>query len=399
MPFDPLSYITKEKMDSTSSYFKIYNHFDDCPQDSLITILCYAFKTDSIQAAVDFLQPQNIHYKRLQKALEEYVLNNPINLDSTQVVYYEKDTVWTSSFENYRKGCLALQKLRWSPIASTDYIFVNIPSFTLDWVEENRLALSHKIVCGTPEKQSPELNSRLKQIRLFPEWNVPFSIASKELLPKIRKNTTYLAANHYEVLDNYGTRLDADSVQWGKYTETNFPLKIRQTAGYHNSLGVVMFYFENSSAVYFHDTPAKSLFNRPYRAFSHGCMRMHNPLVFAKTIMEFDCGILHLPQETLMEMGIYETQKQKKAQYTGNSDRILFQNKLQAREKHFYTVKKNIPIYIRYLTAYCNEENQLCFTPDFYGRDSIFMSRYDEIVEEICRVKSSIAKPVQTGLE
>jgi murein L,D-transpeptidase YcbB/YkuD len=104
-------------------------------------------------------------------------------------------------------------------------------------------------------------------------------------------------------------------VPWKNYSEKNFPLKFRQTAGYHNSLGIIMFYFENTSSIYFHDTPAKSLFNSAFRALSHGCMRMQYPIAFAKSIMEFDNGIYHLPEEYLQEMGIYEKQKSKKATY------------------------------------------------------------------------------------
>ena len=387
MPFDPLSYITQEAIDSTSSYFKIYDYFDTVSQDSLVNSLYQALTTNNMKESVNLLQPQNIHYLSLQTALKEYVQNNPINQENIQIVYYEQDTAWTTTFDNYRKACLALQKLRWSNIRSTQYIFINIPSFTLDFVEENTLALTHKIVCGTTDKQTPELNSRLKHIELFPDWNIPFSIATKEILPMVKRNTEYLAKHNYEVLDTKGNLLDPDSVPWKKYTEKYLPVRIRQTSGQHNSLGIIKFYFENLSAVYFHDTPAKGLFNRTFRAYSHGCMRLQNAVTFAKKIMEFDNDILHLPQDQLVAMGIYETQKKKKGQYDankyGNSAQVIFQNKLQEKEKHIYNVKKDLPIYIRYLTAYCNEDNQLCFTPDFYSRDSVLMLRYNEELEAI----------------
>jgi len=386
MPFDPLEYITKEKIDSTSSYFSIYDFYEEFPQDSLIDIMHHAFTTDSIQAAMDLVQPPNIHYKMLQKALEIYVQSTPINRDSIKVSYYERDSVWSSTFENYRKGCLALQKLRWSNIDEKQYIFINIPSFSLDLVQENMIALQHKIICGTPENQTPELNSHLRQIRLFPDWNIPYSIATKEVLPIVRKNTAYIAKNSYEVLDRKGNILNPDSVPWKKYTENYFPLRIRQTPGYHNSLGVIMFYFENTSAVYFHDTPSKGLFDKNFRAFSHGCMRLQNPIDFGKAIMEFESGILHLPKENLIEMGIYEAQKQKKQQYDNRKDSVMpqitFQRKLQAREKYFYDVKKKIPIYVRYLTAFCKENGKIFFAPDFYGRDKLLLERYEKIIEE-----------------
>jgi len=387
MPFNPLEYITNEKIDSTSAYFKIYNYFEEIPQDSLVDILYNAFKTDSIKAAMELVQPQNIHYKRLQKALENYVQNTPINHDSIRVIYFEKDSVWTSTFENYRKASLALQKLKWSNITDKQYIFINIPSFSLDLVQENRIALSHKIICGTEENQTPELNSRLKQIRLFPDWNIPFSIATKEVLPMVQRNINYLARNNYEVLDRSGNILNPDSVPWKKYTEKYFPVRLRQTPGYHNSLGVIMFYFDNMSAVYFHDTPAKGLFNKAFRAFSHGCMRLQNPLTFGRAIMEFDSGILSLPKEDLVEMGIYESQKRKKKEYDDDtnekSEQVIFQTKLEEKEKYFYNVKKRIPIYIRYITAFCNENGELTFAPDFYGRDKLLMERYNEAMEEL----------------
>jgi murein L,D-transpeptidase YcbB/YkuD len=357
MPFYPLEYITNEKIDSTSSYFQIYNYFDNFPQDSLVHNLFQVLKTDSIKEIINVLQPQNTHYLRLQQALEDYVKNNPINQDSIQVVYFEKDTVWTSTFENYRKACLALQKLRWSNITSKQYIFINAPSFTLDFVEENNLAVTHKIICGTIENQTPELNSRLLYIQTFPDWNVPYSIGTKEILPMVKRSTGYMAKHNYEVLDSKGNILDPDSVPWSKYSIKYFPVRIRQTAGYHNSLGCVKFYFANTASVYFHDTPTKNLFNKSFRSFSHGCMRLQNPVDFAKRIIDFDNN-----------------------KENGATAKEIFQNKLQAKEKYIYNVKKNIPIYIRYLTAFCDENNKLCFAPDFYGRDSLLMVRFNEAV-------------------
>ncbi len=387
MPFNLSDYEVKEKNDSNTAYRKIYRYFDEFSSDSLATILQHAFTTDSIAQAVQAIQPQNIHYKKLQKALENYVLGTPINHDSIQTVYFGKDTVWTSTFENYRKGCLALQKLRWSNVTGKQYIFINIPSFTLDLVQENRLACTHKIICGTVENQTPELNSRLKQIRLFPDWNVPYSIATKEILPAVKRNVGYMARHHYEVLDRKGNVLNPDSVPWKRYTEKSFPLRIRQTPGYHNSLGIIMFYFDNMSSVYFHDTPAKGLFGREFRSFSHGCMRLQNPLDFANILLKFDSGILSLPKDDLQEMGIYQTQMQKRDKFDRAKDSTavqrVFKKRLQEKEKYFYNIKKNIPIYIRYLTAFCREDNTLGFSPDFYRRDAVLITRYDEAVAAI----------------
>ena len=387
MPFDPVEYVPASQLDSLSAYHQIYKHFEELPQDSLVNLVLHAFATDSVQALINSLQPQNIHYKRLQKALEDYVLSNPINHDSIQIIYFEKDTAWTTTFENYRKACLALQKLKWSNITPNQCIFINVPSFALDFVQENRIASSHKIIAGTVKNQTPELNSRLSQIRLFPHWNVPFSIATQEVLPMVKRNIAYLEKHNYEVLDRSGNVITPDLLPWHSYSRNHFPIRIRQTPGYHNSLGIVMFFFHNNSSVFFHDTPAKALFSRSFRAFSHGCMRTQNPLALARAIMEFDNSILHLPADTLIAMGIYETQRQRKDDYTENRDESapqnIFEQRLQDREKYTYSVKKTIPIYIRYLTAFSDENNQLRFSPDFYGKDSLLIIRYNEAVEAI----------------
>ncbi|MDR1739737.1 MAG: L,D-transpeptidase family protein [Bacteroidales bacterium] len=384
MPFNPSEYITDRDFDSTSSYLEIYNYFNNISNYKIVDILYHAFKTDNINSAIDSVQPKNIHYKTLQKALENYVQTTAINHDSIKVVYYEEDTVWTSSFNNYRKACLALQKLRWSNITAEQYIFVNIPSFTLDFVQKNLFASQHRIVCGKIENQTPELNSRLWQIQLFPEWHIPFSISVKEILPMVKRDTSYLSRHNYKVYNRQGKLLSPDSVPWRRYTEDYFPLKIRQTAGYHNSLGIIVFRFNNSHAVYFHDTPAKGLFRGSFRALSHGCMRTQYPFVLAKAIMELDNDILHLPKEKLVEMGIYEEQRLKKRQYYNDTESkwAVLQNHVKEEEKYFYNVKSNIPVYIRYMTAYCDEKGELCFAPDFYGRDSLLMLHYNRMVEK-----------------
>jgi L,D-transpeptidase YcbB len=163
------------------------------------------------------------------------------------------------------------------------YIVLNLPANRLGYIERGMEKFSCKVVVGKTSTPTPTLTSSIKQVIYYPYWNVPYSIAVKEMLPAIRRNTGYLAKNHYEVLQG-GKPVNPSGINWWQYSAGNFPFDIRQLPGCYNALGRLKFDFENPFSVYLHDTNNKSAFLAGKRFFSHGCMRVEKPYELALAI-------------------------------------------------------------------------------------------------------------------
>lgn len=406
--------------------------------DSIPIFLEKSITANDLSICVNWASPKNPHYREIQLALASYLTTAKINHLKYPIPYFAKDstgckkgvekmlqvhgyieksevgnpqqvskalvkfqtefglrnrgrydtltveTLSKSTFDFYRSACITLQRLRWSNISDKYYLLVNIPSFTLHFVEEGEIAISHKIVGGKPDHQTPELNSRLSHFILFPEWNVPHKISTKELLPSIQANPSYLQKNNYEIINGKNEVVDASKINWKKFNEKNFPYRIRQSSGDGNSLGIIKFYFNNKHGVYLHDTPSKSLFNLNYRAFSHGCMRVHNPFDFAKSLLEFNKGMLHLPKEKLLKLKKFE-QQEKFQKYRKNIEKMDEVKEMERDvvevKNTIFTIKRPLPIYIRYLTAFVDEKSNLKFYPDLYHKDSLFIEKFNKAVK------------------
>lgn len=181
----------------------------------------------------------------------------------------------------------AMEKQRNKTRYPKRYIYINVPEFMLRLYNEDTLYSEHRIVVGKYENQTPELTSGLHSIVVYPYWNVPYSISSKEILPAAQRNPDYFEKNNMVLLQK-GDTINPHKVKWKKIRENSFPYKVVQQPGYKNSLGILKFDFYNKYDVYFHDTPSKSLFNAVSRMYSHGCMRTENPVELAKYILELD---------------------------------------------------------------------------------------------------------------
>jgi len=175
---------------------------------------------------------------------------------------------------------LAMERLRrLPPDRGPRWLLVDIAGFRLKLVEEpapgqERVLLKSPIIVGTRYNQTPELTARAVAVTLNPFWQVPRSIAVKEILPDIRKDPTWLARNEMVVLDREGRRVDPATVPWHSLGPNNFPYRLRQEWGPKNPLGRIKLEMPNDFDVYLHDTPKKELFARSQRTFSHGCMRV-----------------------------------------------------------------------------------------------------------------------------
>jgi len=217
------------------------------------------------------------------------------------------------------------------------HIIVNIPQFHLFVREAGRTVVDTKVVVGKQGDETPVFSADMTSVVLSPYWNIPESIAEDETIPSIMKDPAYLAKNNLEVLRRSGRKIehvDPESVDWNNPEETE-ALSIRQRPGPGNALGHVKFMLPNKDAVYLHDTPADGLFDRGGRAFSHGCVRLAEPLELAKYVLAED------PAWT--EAAI------KEAMYAGVEREVK--------------LKRPIPVHIVYFTVWVDDSG----TPQFFG--------------------------------
>jgi murein L,D-transpeptidase YcbB/YkuD len=194
------------------------------------------------------------------------------------------------------------------PPTEKRYTWVNLPGFNLRVSEDDTLVLESRIICGDYKHPTPLLISKILNILVYPYWNVPYKIASKEILPRIKWDTNYLRKQKFDVLDWTGKVVDYRKINWKKYSEKTLPYKFRQNIGEDNSLGVMKFNFYNKYDVYIHDTNAPKLFGREVRAMSHGCMRLDKYFEFASFLIRDDS--LHYRPDSLN--AYIERQEQKK---------------------------------------------------------------------------------------
>lgn len=205
-------------------------------------------------------------------------------------------------------------------------IMVNLPEFVLHVYEGKKKVFDMNVVVGKEGHNTTIFTGNLNQIVFSPYWNVPDDIVEKEILPAMEKDPDYLAKNEME--------------ETGE-THDGIPV-IRQLPGEKNSLGKVKFLFPNSYDIYFHDTPAKSLFSKDKRAYSHGCIRLSDPVKMANYL--------------LRNQDEWTPEKIDEAMNSG--------------EEQFVKLKKPVPVLITYYTAWVDEKGMLNFRDDIYNHDA-----------------------------
>lgn len=242
---------------------------------------------------------------------------------------------------------LNLERRRWmkNDFGET-YVFVNLADFELKVVKGEKTVHTARIVIGKPYHRTPVFSDMMTYMVINPYWHVPPSIARNELLPKLIANPGSLRADSIRVLDGWtenAREVDPYSVNWRAYQGRSFPFKLRQDPGNGNALGRIKFMFPNKFNVYLHDTPSKSLFSRTVRSFSHGCMRVQDPVDLASVLLADDPN------------------------WTAASIRSA----IDGRRKRIVKLKSPIPVHVSYLTAWVNKDGSVHFRDDIYGRDKI----------------------------
>lgn len=166
-----------------------------------------------------------------------------------------------------------------------EFLLVNIAGFRAYLVRDNKPVWSTRVIVGRPYRKTPVFKSRMSYLILNPSWTVPPGILRKDILPKVKKDPSYLVEQRMVVLDRDGNQVNPWSLDWSDYTGRNFPYFIRQQPGHDNALGRIKFDFPNQHLVYLHDTPHKELFDKPERTFSSGCIRVEHPYDLAELLL------------------------------------------------------------------------------------------------------------------
>jgi murein L,D-transpeptidase YcbB/YkuD len=303
-----------------------------------------------------------------------------------------------SAEDRLREIDLNLERWRWMPGEMGDhYLVVNIPEYRLRAVRGGETELEMRVIVGKPAHETPVFSDIMTFLVLNPEWNIPASIASSEVVPKILSNPGYAESQGNEVVNAAGERVPASSVlgrrtgvrtaerggdrdgesagdndRGGFFSRvfgggggdddederadaggererfdtggvTSLPAghRLRQAPGRQNPLGQVKFMFPNEHNIYLHDTPADNLFAQTERDFSHGCIRLERPLDLADYVLRGDSS--------------------------WNPDRI--RQVVASGERTEVTLPEELPVHLTYFTAWVGDDGRVNFREDLYGHD------------------------------
>jgi murein L,D-transpeptidase YcbB/YkuD len=242
---------------------------------------------------------------------------------------------------------LTMERLRWTPLTGGPrMIVVNVPEFMLrayDYQDGKLdIQLEMKVIVGKAlDTRTPLFKEDMRYIEFSPYWNVPISIARREVIPHAQRDPSYFSRQGFEFV--FGNQASAALNQNNIDAVLQGQARIRQRPGPLNALGDIKFVFPNNQAIYLHHTPAPQLFNRGRRDFSHGCIRVEAPVALAQFAMQ------GMPEWT--ETRIRE------AMTAGKSKTVA--------------LREPVPVVLAYGTAIARADGRVYFVPDIYGQDKL----------------------------
>ncbi|MGN6657274.1 MAG: L,D-transpeptidase family protein [Rhodanobacter sp.] len=226
-----------------------------------------------------------------------------------------------------------------------DFVVVDIAGYQVAYYKDGKPVWRSRVQVGKPYRSTPVFKSKITYLTLNPTWTVPPTILKNDILPKLRRNPGYLAANRLRVLDGQGRELAPASVDWARPRG----IVLRQDAGPGNSLGRLVIRFPNDYAVYMHDTPHQELFANQQRTYSSGCIRVERPRELAELLLD--------DPVRWNRAGI---------------DRAIDTLKTQT-----VMLREPVPLLLAYWTVDLREDGRVGFRPDVYGRDAPLLAALD----------------------
>lgn len=272
----------------------------------------------------------------LETEIEKFQEQNGLHADgvvgaATRAALAGDDT--KSNADKIRAVIANMEEWRWMPRSlGKTHILVNVPSFSIELTDGDKSVFTDRVVVGTADKETPIFSKDMTTIVLNPRWNIPDSIKLSMLL-----SGRSIESQGYVVMRN-GRRIDSTKVNWAKANLSAY--NFYQPAGDDNALGVVKLLFPNKHSVYLHDTPSKYLFDKPVRLYSHGCMRVRNPQVFAQAILDIDRGDAAPNVKQLIRRGPMDNEVK---------------------------LERPIPVHVGYFTVWVDEGGKPHYYDDWYG--------------------------------
>lgn len=241
-----------------------------------------------------------------------------------------------------------MERWRWAPREFGDYyVNVNVPEYAVRIIDNGSVTHETRVVVGQRANRTPIFSDEIEHLIVNPYWYVPASIVANEMMPILRSDPGYFVRNNFDVFARWNgsvSQVNPYQVDWSQLSANQ--VSMRQRPGGGNALGRIKFMFPNQHAVYLHDTPSKSLFSRDVRAFSHGCVRVQDPMAFA------DALLARSPDWNASRLeGLF-----------GNQERQI-------------NLDAHIPVHLTYFTAIVGENGEIQFKNDIYGHSAVVRSR------------------------
>jgi len=256
--------------------------------------------------------------------------------------------------QRIRQIALNLERLRWLPAdIGRRHIFVNIADFEMAVLQDDQVVMDMSIVVGKQKQRTSVFSGKMTHIELNPYWNIPKTIAAKEILPSVQKDPLYLKNKKIKVLEyrqNEEREIDPATIDWSRINPKKLRYSFRQDLGPGNALGRIKFLFPNKFDIYLHDTPERHLFHRTQRTFSHGCIRISKPVDLAEYLLKDDPG--------------------------WNRKKIL--SEIGKGKRQVLKLKNPIDVHILYLTAWTDRQGDVQFRKDIYDGDPILFQALSE---------------------
>ncbi len=325
------------------------------PLLSAATVLNGAIEADDVAEYLRGLHPQHDQFVKLRRAYLR-ALDEEADRRASGTTGKKRETRLS------KRLLYNMEMWRWMPEDLGDiYIMPNVPEYRIRVVRGNRIVHSERMVVGKPANKTPIFTDELEQVVFWPNWGIPNSIKVKEILPKLRRGRS-LESLGYRA--SYGGReVDSSSINWNRVDIRNY--HVFQPPGKRNALGIVKFLFPNKHAVYFHDTPSKYLFKKKRRAYSHGCMRVRDPLKLATVIFSED----------------------------RDWNRAKIDQLIDARQNNNpINLNRKIPVHVTYFTARADEDGEIRLVDDIYGHEKLIQLGFDGKAHTVVKPDRSLDK-------
>jgi len=296
----------------------------------------------------EFSNPDNIYSEEIVAAIKQLQTVNQLHADGV----IGKDTLKIlniSAAQRIDTLKVNLERIRWVENSLSDsFLIVNIAGYELYLYQAGKLTWKSNVVVGKNYTKTPVFKGKMSYIMINPTWTVPRSIA-RGMIAKIKKNPNYLIEKNFMVVDSKRNLVDEQKIDWTSMSHHNFPYWFVQRPSAENALGQIKFMLPNKHAIYLHDTPAKSLFGREQRAFSHGCVRVDQPFKLAEHILN--------------DEKIWSAQALQTTVDTAQTTRV--------------NLAKPLDVLLMYWTASQNSDG-FHFYPDIYQRDKTLLKALNQ---------------------